>query len=214
MAGIVVRKLANPTEEEIEKAPNVLNDAFLAGGDPFGHSLYGGDMELGLWGLRAQMRATAIGGELWVAGFESTDICAVAAWFGPGTNYLATKEQRSAGWTDVEAKFSPELKKWRSEYFIPRFRASNTASIGEGTKLNSWHLLLLGTDPEHQRKGLSGALIKAVEFKATADGVAICLETTNEQNVRFYQNLGFVVRGTVSLVGTGGETIMTSLTKP
>jgi hypothetical protein len=29
---------------------------------------------------------------------------------------LFSEEQRAAGWYDVEAKFTPELKKWWSEY--------------------------------------------------------------------------------------------------
>ncbi|KAJ7272677.1 hypothetical protein B0H12DRAFT_1091512 [Mycena haematopus] len=211
---IVVCKLVNVTEDEIEQAATVLKEAFHAGADPFGHSLSGGNLELDFWILRAHVRAAVIGGELWVAGSQSQDICAVATWFGPGTDFLATEEQRAAGWYDVEAKFTPELKQWWSEYFIPRYNAWNASCIGEGTKLKSWQLQLLGTDPKHQRKGLSTALIKAVESKAAVDKVAMCLETTNDPNVAFYRKLGFVVRGTISLVGSGGETIMTSLTKP
>ncbi|KAJ7355790.1 acyl-CoA N-acyltransferase [Mycena albidolilacea] len=212
MSEIVVRQLVNPTEDEIEQAATVLKDAFHAGADPFGHSLCGGNLEFDTQILRAGVRAAVVGGEIWVAGLGPTDIGAVATWFGPGTDYLATEEQRAAGWYDVEAKFTPELKKWWSEYFIPRYNSWNAASIGEGTKLKSWQLQLLATAPEHQRKGLAGALIKAVESKA--DGVMLCLETTNDPNVAFYRKLGFVVRGTISLVGSGGESIMTSLTKP
>ncbi|KAF7357004.1 N-acetyltransferase domain-containing protein [Mycena venus] len=200
MAEIVVRRLVNPTEDEIEQAATVLKNAFHAAGDPFGHSLSGGNLELDALLLRTQVRAAVVGGELWTAGFGPTDICAVAT----------CEEQRAAGWYEVEAKFPPELKKWWSEYFIPRYNAWNASVIGEGTKLKSWQLQLLGTSPEHQRKGLSGALIKAVESKAVADGVIMCLETTNDPNVAFYRKLGFVVRGTVSLVGSGGETTMTA----
>ncbi|KAK7031530.1 N-acetyltransferase domain-containing protein [Favolaschia claudopus] len=212
MTEIVVRRLVDPSEQEIEHAASLLHDAFLAAGDSFGLSLSGGDPALDIWILRAGVRAAVVGGELWVAGFNPTEICSVATWFGPGTDYLATEEQCAAGWDQVQESFNSDAKKWW-EYFIPRYNKWNAECIGEGTKLKSWQLQLLGTAPEHQRKGLSRALIKAVEAKATADGVGMCLETTNDPNVKFYKNLGFVERGTISIVGAGGETIMTSLTK-
>lgn len=62
----------------------------VIGPDPFGHSLTGGNLELDIWLQRAHVRAGAIGGELWVAGYGPTDICAVAIWYGPGTDFLAT----------------------------------------------------------------------------------------------------------------------------
>ncbi|KAF8166656.1 hypothetical protein K438DRAFT_1857116 [Mycena galopus ATCC 62051] len=167
MPEIVVRRLVNPTEDEIEQAATVLSKAFQAADDPFGNSLTGGDPKLDIWLQRSQVRAAAIGGELWVAGFSTTDICAVATWFGPGADFLATEEQRAAGWYEVEAKFPSELKKWWSEYFIPRYNTWNAACIGEGTKLKSWQLQVLGTAPEHQRKGLSTALIQAIELKVS-----------------------------------------------
>ncbi|KAJ7886005.1 hypothetical protein B0H13DRAFT_2343023 [Mycena leptocephala] len=214
MPDIVVRRLINPTEDEFEQAATILNRAFLGSPDPFGYSLTGGNLELDIWLQRAHVRAGAIGGELWVAGYGPTDICAVAIWYGPGTDFLATEEQRAAGWNEVESKFTPELKKWYSEYFLPLYTAWNTSCIGEGTKIKSWQLQFLGTSPEHQKKGLAGALIQAVESKAIADGVIMCLETNSDPNVAYYRKLGFVVRGTVSVVGTGGESTLTSLTKP
>jgi GNAT superfamily N-acetyltransferase len=49
--------------------------------------------------------------------------------------------------------------------FLPLYTAWNTSCIGEGTKIKSWQLQFLGTSPEHQKKGLAGALIQAVESK-------------------------------------------------
>ncbi|KAJ7614659.1 hypothetical protein DFH06DRAFT_920702, partial [Mycena polygramma] len=114
---------------------------------------------------RAVVRAGLIGGEVWVAGFGPTDICAAAVWFGPGNDFLATEDQRAAGWSEAEAKFTPELRKWWTDYFIPRASAWSRSLLGEGTMLNSWQLELLGTSPEHQKKGLAAALIRAIELK-------------------------------------------------
>ncbi|KAJ7035561.1 hypothetical protein C8F04DRAFT_1097681 [Mycena alexandri] len=213
MASVVVRRLVTPTEDEIHQAAAVLHAAFLQLNDSFGLSLTGGNPELDIEFHTVVLRAGAVGGEIWVAGFGPTDICAVAVWFGPGTDYLATEEQRAAGWNALQAKFTPELQKWWLEYFIPRYDAWNTSCLGEGTKLRSWYLHVLGTRPEDQRKGLSAALIQVIEFRAQADGVMMCLDTTNDPNVAFYRGRGFTVRDTISIVGSGGETIMTCLSK-
>jgi len=213
ITSIVVRRLVTPTEDEIQQAAAVLHAAFLQLNDGFGHSLTGGNPELDLKLHLACLRAGAVGGEIWVAGFGPTEIRAVAVWFGPGTDYQATEEQRAAGWNALQTKFPPELRKWWSDYFIPRCRVWRESCLGEGTKLRSWHLQMLATKPEDQRKGLSIALIQAVELKAQADGAMMCVDTTNDSNVAFYRARGFTVRGTVELVGSGGKTIMTCLSK-
>ncbi|KAJ7460805.1 hypothetical protein FB451DRAFT_1405340 [Mycena latifolia] len=214
MADLVVRRLINPTDDEIERGATLLTAAFNELTDAFGACITGGNSDLDPMFHRAHMRAGAVGGELWVAGFGPTDIAAVAVWFGPGTEFLDTEEQRAAGYNDLQAKFTPELHKWWSEYFIPRYKQWNEACLGEGTYRKSWHLDLLGTSTDHQHKGLAAALIQAVEPKATADGVMMYLETTNDANVAFYKKRGFNVRGDISIVGSGGEVTLTCLSKP
>jgi hypothetical protein len=82
---------------------------------------------------------------------------------------------------------------------LPRVNSWTESCLGNGAKLNSWHLLLLGTNPDHHHKGLAAALIKAVETKvlcgflceelnlpdaqANNDDVMMCLETSNVKNV-------------------------------
>ncbi|KAJ7173691.1 hypothetical protein C8R46DRAFT_1083692 [Mycena filopes] len=161
----IVRRLLDPTPTEIHAAAAVLHDAFLHLGDPFGITLTGGNPDLDLELHLVCLRAAALEGEIWVAGFESTDICAVAVWFPPGADYLATEQQRAAGWDEAQTKFTPELRKWWSDYFIPRYNAWSASCLGEGTRVRSWYLQLLGTKPEYQRRGLSAALIQAIESK-------------------------------------------------
>jgi ribosomal protein S18 acetylase RimI-like enzyme len=38
-----------------------------------------------------------------------------------------------------------------------------TNALGEGTKLNAWHLQMFGVLPEHQNEGVGGALLRHVE---------------------------------------------------
>lgn len=63
-----------------------------------------------------------------------------------------------------------------------------------------WYLLLLGVEPREQGKGIGGALLEPVLSKADASGHPCWLETTTEQNVRFYQKRGFEV---VAMGGLG-----------
>ncbi|CAK5273817.1 unnamed protein product, partial [Mycena citricolor] len=215
MAPVFVRRLENPTEDEIERCASVLLAAFNSLNDVFSHSLTGGNRDLDFDINVAPVRAALIAGQVWVAGFDAavSDICAVALWFGPGAEYLATEEQREAGWNQLQAKFTPELKQWWS-YFIPRFGQWCDASLGPGVKLRSWRLNSLGTLPEHHGQGLGAALIQAIEIKAKADNVMMVLETTTDENIRFYQNRGFLVRGEpLSILGSGGETTFTCLSK-
>ncbi|KAJ7708825.1 hypothetical protein B0H17DRAFT_1030971 [Mycena rosella] len=214
MSEIIVRRLTNPTDDEIERGSALLTVAFRSLNDLFVASITGNNPDLDPMFHRAHMRAGAVGGELWVAGFGPTDIAAVAVWFGPGTDFLATEEQRAAGWNDLQSKFTPELRKWWSEYFGPRYNQWNEDCLGKGTKTKSWHLDLLGTSPDHQHKGLAAALIQAIEVKSTADGEIMFLEASNDPNVAFYKKRGFVVGGDISIVGAGGEVTLTCLSKP
>lgn len=56
-----------------------------------------------------------------------------------------------------------------------------------------WYLATLGTDPDHHGRGVGTALIRhVIDDPANADEAAY-LETLTEQNVSFYERLGFRV---------------------
>jgi ribosomal protein S18 acetylase RimI-like enzyme len=54
-----------------------------------------------------------------------------------------------------------------------------------------WYLFLLGVEPNRQRRGLGGALMRPVLERADSGQLACYLETENERNVAFYQKQGF-----------------------
>jgi ribosomal protein S18 acetylase RimI-like enzyme len=56
-----------------------------------------------------------------------------------------------------------------------------------------WYLAVLGVDPDHQGKGIGGALVREFQARADADGIPSCLWTTTPGNVRFYESLGYNV---------------------
>jgi ribosomal protein S18 acetylase RimI-like enzyme len=57
-----------------------------------------------------------------------------------------------------------------------------------------WYLQLLGVDPDAQGDGVGGLLVREGLRVVEESGVGAHLETT-EENVGFYRQLGFVVRG-------------------
>ena len=76
------------------------------------------------------------------------------------------------------AAFPIELTRWWTEYvrtyrslvfmalrlprvvhkFLSKYGAMCVTALGEGTKVNGWHLQLLGTHPKHQNQGLAKAV--------------------------------------------------------
>jgi len=56
-----------------------------------------------------------------------------------------------------------------------------------------WYLHIAGCDPQHQGKGIGGALIR--DGLARAGGLPCYLETATEKNLGLYRSLGFEVTG-------------------
>ena len=54
-----------------------------------------------------------------------------------------------------------------------------------------WYLFLLGVEPNCQRRGLGGALMRPVLERADAARQPCYLETENQRNVAFYLKQGF-----------------------
>ncbi len=56
-----------------------------------------------------------------------------------------------------------------------------------------WYLATLGTDPEHQHRGLGSALLRAKLRQIDEAGEPAYLESSKERNVPFYSRFGFEV---------------------
>jgi ribosomal protein S18 acetylase RimI-like enzyme len=56
-----------------------------------------------------------------------------------------------------------------------------------------WYLWVIGVDPDHQRKGVAGRLMRPVFEKADRDQLRCYLETHKETNVAVYERYGFRV---------------------
>lgn len=67
-----------------------------------------------------------------------------------------------------------------------------------------WYLFLLGVEPNRQRRGLGGALMRPVLERADVEDRECYLETENERNVAFYVKQGFDVIVNGEAAGAGG----------
>jgi ribosomal protein S18 acetylase RimI-like enzyme len=66
-----------------------------------------------------------------------------------------------------------------------------------------WYLWGLGVKPSRQGQGIGGMLIQPVLARADSDRFPCYLETTNEQNVPFYEKHGFKVVSEGAVPGHG-----------
>ena len=64
-----------------------------------------------------------------------------------------------------------------------------------------YYLGILGTDPDHQGKGLGSAAMQPVLDRCDSEGLGAYLESSKEQNVPFYRRHGFEVTGEVRMPG-------------
>ncbi|KAI0749656.1 hypothetical protein C8Q80DRAFT_1163263 [Daedaleopsis nitida] len=190
---VTVREVPNPSDAELHQYAKVLAEAFqynyFAGG-------LGGDKALQEPFLRAHLTAaTTTGeGEIHVAELDGVGVIGVALWFGPGHKFLGTDAQREAGWNQIMEKLSPECRDWWP-LFLGQYDELVEKSHGAGVKLGSYHLQVIGTVPEHQKKGAGAALIKFAEDKAHSVKAPTALETIGDTNVKIYKSLKFEVAG-------------------
>ncbi len=75
-----------------------------------------------------------------------------------------------------------------------------------------WYLTVLGTDPSRQGRGIGGALMAPILERCDATGVAAYLESSNPDNVGYYQRFGFRVTGEIPF--SGGPAVPLMLRKP
>jgi ribosomal protein S18 acetylase RimI-like enzyme len=60
-----------------------------------------------------------------------------------------------------------------------------------------WYLPLLGIDPLYHRKGLGSALMHYAQVSLDQDSVSVYLESSNPNNIPFYERHGFELLGRI-----------------
>jgi len=196
---ISVRHVPNPSDAEVHKATSVLHEAFKR--KYFLSAL--GDESLVEPFLLAHVKATVIGGQLYVAELADIGIVGVALWFGPGQKFLSSDEQRNAGWNRIMEMVDEKYQKWWDN-FLSFVDDVADRLYGPGKQTASYHLQTFGVLPEHQKKGYGTALMKAVEKRAVAESKNVVLETLGESAVPVYRRMGFEVLGP-EILNTGSK---------
>jgi GNAT superfamily N-acetyltransferase len=137
---------------------------------------------------------------VWVAG----DVSAAAVWIPPGGTELTA---------DQEQQVEPLLKKLVGPRagevmdLVERFESSHPRTEPH------YYLSLLGTHPEHRGKGLGMRLLAQNLSMIDAEGLPAYLESSNPQNDKRYQRLGFTKVGMFS-TPDGAHSVATMWREP
>jgi ribosomal protein S18 acetylase RimI-like enzyme len=62
-----------------------------------------------------------------------------------------------------------------------------------------YHLILVGVRPSRQGQGYASALIRPMLLLADEEGAGAYVETTNHDNISFYEHFGFELKGEFSV---------------
>jgi len=65
------------------------------------------------------------------------------------------------------------------------------------------YVMVVGVDPEHQRQGHGGTLLRALIEESDRSGVPLYLETETEDNRRMYEHYGFQLLSEIALPVVG-----------
>jgi GNAT superfamily N-acetyltransferase len=117
-------------------------------------------------------------GEAWM----TEDAKAGALWYPPSEDpHLTAREQLREIFTLLPIGVRGLLRGARSEDTMRKHHPSEP----------HYYLLTLSVDPEHQRRGHGGALLRPVLERADAERMPSYLETQRESNVPYYARFGF-----------------------
>nr|GAT45332.1 predicted protein [Mycena chlorophos] len=141
--------------------------------------------------LMAPIVAQVLGGEIYIAETQDKRIVGISGWFGPGHSLCESEEEIKYALAPFMRSLSIEMQDWWQESFLPEWDRWFESALGSGVKHNSWHLLTLAVDPDFQRRGIGRMLVDVVAEQARPHRTPLCVETTVERNLPFYENLGF-----------------------
>jgi ribosomal protein S18 acetylase RimI-like enzyme len=122
------------------------------------------------------------------------DLAAVAMWDSPGKS-AESPEYAEEVWKRYRATSGAEA--------YLRLLAYNDAvmAVAATAAGDYWYLGVLATHPEHRREGLASAVLAPVLEEADRQRIVCCLETSTEENRRFYERRGFTLASDVLVPG-------------
>jgi GNAT superfamily N-acetyltransferase len=131
-------------------------------------------------------------GEVWVADDEAGRISSVAIWMLPGSSIPESV-------LEATAAAQAELEGDRHEASV---RAEVACELLRPQR--PYYLLgAVGTRSDSQRHGLATKVLAPMLDRAESEGAIVHLETSDADNVRFYERLGLSVTGEIDVPGGG-----------
>ncbi|KAI0372358.1 hypothetical protein BV20DRAFT_1034487 [Pilatotrama ljubarskyi] len=184
MVSVTVRRLADPTDEEIERAVQILFNAFR---DDVGMASFsGGSTRVQRDIFRRTLRACLAHGEVYV-GLVDGKAYGVAASIAPGADWAFYDQD------DFTKDLSSYLDEWFTYHYIPTYEELYRLALpgGQRGRRDAWNLKLLAVDPECQRRGIGRALLGSVCEQADAGEKCVTADVKSPNLVQWFRKSGF-----------------------
>jgi ribosomal protein S18 acetylase RimI-like enzyme len=130
-------------------------------------------------------------GEVWLAEDER-GVASVAIWMLPTSSVPPQVREATAA-------LQAELEGDRHDASL----AAEAACVPLRPAPPHYYLGAVGTRSDRRREGLGRAVLEPMLGRAQADGVTVCVETSDRANVAFYERLRFSVTGEIDVPGGG-----------
>jgi len=121
--------------------------------------------------------------------WTSADHKGAALWIPPGQKIPLTRQLRTG------VRYAGAVRR----NVLRGVRALSTMEKHHPKDPPHWYLAVLGTDPDHQGKGIGSALLAPVLERADREGVPAYLESSKERNVLYYERFGFRVQSQLTI---------------
>lgn len=129
----------------------------------------------------------------WGHVFCNEEASAVAAWLPPDHSEASTRNMPVGIGLPLRAGIYGAMRYMRA--------MSITEKLHMAVEGPHWYLMVLGTRPDQQAKGLGSELLDLATSEADLSRAPCYLETVTERNVAFYSKRGFEVAGRAQLFG-------------
>ncbi|KAH6896135.1 hypothetical protein BKA70DRAFT_786500 [Coprinopsis sp. MPI-PUGE-AT-0042] len=203
MAAFTVKRVENPTDEEIEVSVDLFVD--LMSEDRSVQSLVGSNAALIPLMIRAMLWAGALEGEYYIATDEAGNFAGYSMWMPPGRDLFGTDAQRALGLNDFMEGLSDSTKDYWKNTYIANFPGFVQEQMGPTGKTDAWWLHQAMVRKEFQRQGVAKALIEVVLKRARDNRETLGTTTTSDENISVYTALNFKHKATKMMPSPLGE---------
>lgn len=118
----------------------------------------------------------------------TADVCGAACWLPPDVPMSTFFRQVRSGMLALPLRFG--IAGFRR---LLAYDAVAQKLHHDHAPMPHWYLAAIGVEPQHQGKGIGGALMGPILKRADATNWHCYLETQKESNVRLYEKHGFTV---------------------